>query len=304
MTEEEDNAVAVNDSPDTTTNSIPTMNDDFEALLTVPIEIIFREIMQTQIISGGKRTNQRTFLFSKSEVTALLRVTMLASELTTTMTMVYEALDRVRKGDMYLNEITNMEAANTPHNHHPNNGYLRALLPIIAINSQTANDALTTVTSDTHFSISRILQELDDCAIELSKFSETNFNMADQLDWTMTAGQCSVLSREKRAIAEIEEAVVARITCLKEMAIGSTGSGSTDEENVETTTTNDMIETTESNDNNDEHDDRFIPMRDLCHKIFKQQNEKTEYNLNTSSSEHSQSQITAAEAMTSLSKEG
>jgi hypothetical protein len=116
----------------------------------------------------------------------------------------------------------------------------------------------------------------------------------------MTAGQCSVLSREKRAIAEIEEAVVARITCLKEMAIG----GSTDEENVEATTTNDMIDTTASNDNNDEHDDRFIPMRDLCHKIFKQQNEKTEYNLNTSSSEHSQSQITAAEAIASLSKEG
>eukprot|EP00986_Skeletonema_menzelii_P003551 scaffold1111_cov159-Skeletonema_menzelii.AAC.4 len=222
------------------------MDDDFEALLSVPIEIIFREIMQTQIIPGGKRTNQ-TFLFSKSEVTALLRVAMLASELTTTMAMVYEALDRVRKGNMYLNEII-MEATNSNHNY----GYLRALLPIIAVHSETAKDALTNVTSDTNFSISRILQELDDCAIELSKFSETNFNMADQLDWTMAAsGQCSVLSREKRAIAEIEEAVVARIIRLKEMAI-----------------------------------------------------EKTEYNLNTSSSEHSQSQITAAEAMTSLSKEG
>ncbi|KAL7498408.1 hypothetical protein ACHAWT_007345 [Skeletonema menzelii] len=265
------------------------MDDDFEALLSVPIEIIFREIMQTQIIPS---LHYGTFLFSKSEVTALLRVAMLASELTTTMAMVYEALDRVRKGNMYLNEII-MEATNSNHNY----GYLRALLPIIAVHSETAKDALTNVTSDTNFSISRILQELDDCAIELSKFSETNFNMADQLDWTMAAsGQCSVLSREKRAIAEIEEAVVARIIRLKEMAIGGTN-----EENVETTTTNDVIDTTSTNDD-DEHD-RFIPMRDLCHKIFKQK-EKTEFNLNTSSSEHSQSQITAAEAMTSLSKEG
>ena len=297
MTEEEGDNVNKNGCP-TTDNDDSTMatpTDDFEALLSVPIEIIFREIMQTQIISGGKRTNQRTFLFSKSEVTTLLRVSMLASELTTTIAMVYEALDRARKGNVYRHEI--IEAT------HNNNGYLRALLPIIAIHNETAQDALTNVTSDTTFGISRILQELDDCAMELSKFSETNFNMADQLDWTMTAGQCSVLSKEKRAIAEIEEAVVARITCLKEMAIG----GTNEEEEVETTTNNDVIDTTSSGDNavsNYNHrDDRFTPMRDLCHKIFKQ-TEKAEFNLNTSSSEHSQSQITAAEAMASLAKEG
>ncbi len=275
--------------------TIPT--DGFDALLSVPIEFIFREILQTQLLPGGvgnQRTNQRTFLFSKSEVTALLRVSMLASELTSTLVLVYDALDRVRKGDVYRNEI--IEGAR--HNNNTENGYyLRALLPIIDIHSKTANEALTNVTSDTTFGISRILQELEDCAIELSKFSETNFNMADQLDWTMTAGQCSVLSREKRAIAEIEEAVVARITCLKEMAIG----GATSEEEVgKATTTNDVI--IDSTSSNDEHD-HFIPMRDLCHQIFKR-NDKTEVNLNTSSSEHSQSQITAAEAMTSLFKEG
>eukprot|EP00984_Skeletonema_dohrnii_P037461 scaffold39544_cov194-Skeletonema_dohrnii-CCMP3373.AAC.1 len=129
--------------------------------------------------------------------------------------------------------------------------------------------------------------------------------MADQLDWTMTAGQCSVLSKEKRAIAEIEEAVVARITCLKEMAIGGT---TEEEEEVETSkNNNDVIDTTSSGDdaasNYNHRDDRFTPMRDLCHKIFKQ-TEKAELNLNTSSSEHSQSQITAAEAIASLAKEG
>mmetsp|Transcript_9096 Transcript_9096/g.13705 ORF Transcript_9096/g.13705 Transcript_9096/m.13705 type:complete len:297 (+) Transcript_9096:27-917(+) len=295
MMEEEGGDNASSNSCPATDSAMATPTDDFEALLSVPIEIIFREIMQTQIISGGKRTNQRTFLFSKSEVTTLLRVSLLASELTTTIAMVYEALDRARKGNMYRREI--IEAT------HNNNGYLRALLPIIAIHSETAQDALTNVTSDTTFGISRILQELDDCAMELSKFSETNFNMADQLDWTMTDGQCSVLSKEKRAIAEIEEAVVARITCLKEMAIGGT---TKDEEEVETTN-NDVIDTTSSGDdaasNYNHRDDRFTPMRDLCHKIFKEK-EKAEFNLNTSSSEHSQSQITAAEAMASLAKEG
>jgi len=283
-----------------------TPTDEFEALLSVPIEIIFREILQTQLIPGGgnhhnQRTNhhhQRTFLFSKSEVTALLRVSMLASELTSTLVMVYDALDRVRKGEVYRNEIIEARHNN---NNTDNHGYyyLRALLPIIDVHSKTANEALSNVTSDTTFGISRILQELEDCAIELSKFSETNYTMADQLDWTMTAGQGgSVLSREKRAIAEIEEAVVARITCLKEMAIG--GTSNEEEVGKATTKNNDMM--IDSTSSNDEHD-RFVPMRDLCHQIFKQ-NEKTEFHLNTSSSEHSQSQITAAEAMTSLSKEG
>jgi len=296
--------------------------DEFEAFLSVPIEIIFREIVQTQQLIPGnagnsnKRTNhqqqqqQRTFLFSKSEVTALLRVSMLASELTSTLFMVYDALDRVRKGTLYRNEIVEEAIRHNNNNNAENGYYLRALLPIINVHSETANEALTNVTTDTTtFGISRILQELDDCAIELSKFSETNYTMADQLDWTMmmTATghhQCSVLlSREKRAIAEIEEVVVARITCLKEMAIG----GANEEEEevgkaATTTNNNDVIDITSSNDEND----RFIPMRDLCHKIFNQKEEKTELNnLNTSSSsEHSQSQITAAEAMATLSKEG
>ncbi|KAL7444305.1 hypothetical protein ACHAXM_009403 [Skeletonema potamos] len=289
MTEEDDYAANKQQGDE---DSITAATDDFEALLSVPIEIIFREIMQTQIISGGKRTNQRTFLFSKSEVTTLLRVSMLASELTTTMTLVYEALDRVRKGKMYRQDVNNY-----------NRGYLRALLPIIEIHSETSQVALDSVTSET-FGISRILQELDDCAMELSKFAETNFNMADQLDWTMTVGgQGSLLSKEKRSIAEIEEAVVERITYLKVMAIGH----SDDEEKEEIDiTTNNIINASTSDEaasHNHNHNDLFTPMRDLCQKIFEQK-EKTACNLNnSSSSEHSQSQIIAAEVMASLSTE-
>ena len=286
------------------------ITDDFETLLSVPIEIIFREIMQTtQVMSGGnKRTmNQRTFLFSKSEVTTLLRVSMLASELTMTIAMMYEALDRARKGKMYRHVIIHEATINNNINNNNNNEYLRALLPIIEIHSETAQSALANATSNT-FGITRILQELDDCANELAKFSETNFNMADQLDWTMTApgGQGRMLSKEKRAIAEIEEAVVARITHLKEMAIGSGTANDDDKQEVELTTNDIMINTTTTSDDADSsynHTDLFIPMRDLCHRIFKQK-EKAECNLNTTSSEHSQSQITAAEAMASFSKEG
>lgn len=272
-------------------NSMAT--DDFEALLSVPVEVIFREIMQTQT-TAGKRTNQRTFLFSKSEVATLLRVTMLASELTTTIVMVYDALDRTRKGKIYRSAI---EAATLSSTHNTSsNVYLRALLPIIDIHSETSQIALNNITCET-FGIHRILQELDDCANELSKFSETNFNMADQLDWTMT-GQSSILSKEKRAIAEIEDAVVSRIARLKEMAIGDEN-GTVDDKTNNDDMTDDATKSSSAN-----HHDLFIPMKDLCQRIFKQK-EKSEHNLNTtSSSEHSQSQINAAEAMASLSKEG
>ena len=279
-----------NNAADIHDNSMAT--DDFEALLSVPVEVIFREIMQTQT-TAGKRTNQRTFLFSKSEVATLLRVTMLASELTTTIVMVYDALDRTRKGKIYRSAI---EAATLSSTHNTSsNVYLRALLPIIDIHSETSQIALNNITCET-FGIHRIIQELDDCANELSKFSETNFNMADQLDWTMT-GQSSILSKEKRAIAEIEDAVVSRIAHLKEMAIGSEN-GTVDDKTNNDDMTDDATKSSSAN-----HHDLFIPMKDLCQRIFKQK-EKSEHNLNTtSSSEHSQSQINAAEAMTSLSKE-
>lgn len=267
--------------------------DDFEALLSVPVEVIFREIMQTQT-TAGKRTNQRTFLFSKSEVATLLRVTMLASELTTTIVMVYDALDRTRKGKIYRSAIEAATLSSTQNT--SSNVYLRALLPIIDIHSETSQIALNNITCET-FGIHRILEELNDCANELSKFSETNFNMADQLDWTMT-GQSSILSKEKRAIAEIEDAVVSRIAHLKEMAIG--GENGT----VDDKTNNDDMTDDATKSSSAYHHDLFIPMKDLCQRIFKQK-EKSEHNLNTtSSSEHSQSQINAAEAMASLSKEG
>lgn len=267
--------------------------DDFEALLSVPVEVIFREIMQTQT-TAGKRTNQRTFLFSKSEVATLLRVTMLASELTTTIVMVYDALDRTRKGKIYRSAIEAATLSSTQNT--SSNVYLRALLPIIDIHSETSQIALNNITCET-FGIHRILEELNDCANELSKFSETNFNMADQLDWTMT-GQSSILSKEKRAIAEIEDAVVSRIAHLKEMAIGDENGA------VDDKTNNDDMTDDATKSSSAYHHDLFIPMKDLCQRIFKQK-EKSEHNLNTtSSSEHSQSQINAAEAMASLSKEG
>lgn len=292
MMEEDSQNSRNNNAADIDDNSMAT--DDFEALLSVPVEVIFREIMQTQT-TAGKRTNQRTFLFSKSEVATLLRVTMLASELTTTIVMVYDALDRTRKGKIYRSAI---EAATLSSTHNTSsNVYLRALLPIIDIHSETSQIALNNITCET-FGIHRIIQELDDCANELSKFSETNFNMADQLDWTMT-GQSSILSKEKRAIAEIEDAVVSRIAHLKEMAIG--GENGT----VDDKTNNDDMTDDATKSSSAYHHDLFIPMKDLCQRIFKQKEEKSEHNLNkTSSSEHSQSQINAAEAMASLSKEG
>lgn len=81
------------------------------------------------------------------------------------------------------------------------------MLPILHVHLETSNAALSHVT-DENFGIPRILNELRECANDLQKFAEQNHTLADQLD---NYGQNHILSIEKRAIAEIEDAIVERI---------------------------------------------------------------------------------------------
>jgi hypothetical protein len=81
------------------------------------------------------------------------------------------------------------------------------MLPILHIHLETSNVALAHVT-DENFGIPRLLNSLQECANDLQKFAEQNHTLADQLD---NYGQNNILSIEKRAIAEIEDAIVERI---------------------------------------------------------------------------------------------
>lgn len=86
---------------------------------------------------------------------------MLASELDVILSLVYESLDRCSKVKAYRESIE----ANRGSLH------LRALLPLMDVHKETAEGALKYVTSD-EFGIHQILKGLDECAVELKKFSE------------------------------------------------------------------------------------------------------------------------------------
>ena len=203
-----------------------------ESVLCIPTKFIF---LKSQ---SGPNPRQQSHLFSRSEVSTFLQVSMLASEMDVILSLVYESLERSNKCQLIRQSIESGKNGNL---------YLRALLPLLDVHAETAANAMDHVTSES-FGIHQILSSLDACAVELKKFSEqvscyefvymceeifahrfiTNFfpfpistknwNMADQLSWVVAPGQSHLLSNEKRAIAELEDAVADRIFHLKEMS--------------------------------------------------------------------------------------
>jgi hypothetical protein len=111
--------------------------------------------------------------------------------------LVYDALDRSQICKSCKDGVVSSN----------NSSYGLAMLPILHVHSETSNVALAHVT-DENFGIPRLLNELRGCANDLQKFAEQNHTLADQLD---NYGQNNILSIEKRAIAEIEDAIVERI---------------------------------------------------------------------------------------------
>jgi hypothetical protein len=143
-------------------------NDDFhpnfsscsvEQLLSIPIQYIF----QTTASSGK-------YIFSKSEVSTLLRVSMLASELDAILSLTYDALDRSHKCKTYRKYIEEANKHPKSSNNYARGVSLRALLPILCVHLETADDALKHATSDS-FGVTRILGELQSLSADLEKFS-------------------------------------------------------------------------------------------------------------------------------------
>ena len=143
----------------------------------------------------------------------------LSADLDAMLFLVYDALDRSQKCKAYckyIEEVRNLSSARSG-----TGDLLRAVLPILHVHSETTEVALAHATSES-FGINRVLNELEICAGDLRKFAEQNHTLADQLDCYMAPGQNNVLSNEKKAIAEIEDAVVDRIEELTLLALGST----------------------------------------------------------------------------------
>ena len=265
------------------TLNIPKMNtseEDFqppdfascsiESLLIIPLQYIFRE------------TQSGKFIFSKSEVSTILRVSMLASEMDAILSLTYDALDRSQKCKSYRKYIEEANKKDGQQYMDSTAISLRALLPIIHVHSKTAEEALAHVTCPS-FGITRILNELKDCASDLIRYTEMNYAMADQLD------DASSLALDKRAIAEIEEAVVERIEGLCDLTTTSGASKA-----------------------NQKQKEEFIAMADLCESLFpkRQQQQQQQQHIGVAAAaaassilsppRHTESQMYAAEALAGL----
>ncbi len=157
-----------------------------------------------------------TFYFASSQ---------LSTDLDALLFLVYDALDRSRKCKSCRRKLVVEDDGNSSFagGGGGTGKILRAVLPILHVHSKTSEMALAHATSRS-FGIDRILHELEGCANDLMKYAEQNHALADQLDGyscTMTPGKNNILSNEKRAIAEIEDAVVERIEELICLAAGS-----------------------------------------------------------------------------------
>jgi len=229
---------------------------------------------ETRTCDRANSINQKSFIFSKGEVSTLLRVSMLSSELDALLSLAYDALDRSQKCKTYHKYIE--EANKYPATRTARGIMLRALLPILAVHSETAEVALNHTTCET-FGISRVLNELESCATDLGKFAEQNHTMADQLDCYMEAGQNNILSNEKRAIAEIEEAVVERIENLSVLAV------------VTSADPNQVADTNTSNGRGNS----VTAISDLCESLFPREHTEP----STTVEKATESQMFAAEAL-------
>jgi hypothetical protein len=211
----------------------------------------------------------------------------LSADLDAILFLVYDALDRSQKCKAYrkyFEEVSNSSSARSG----TTGDLLRAVLPILHVHSETTEVALAHATSES-FGINRILNELEECANDLRKFAEQNHTLADQLDCysCMAPGQSNVLSNEKRAIAEIEDAVVERIEELTLLALRST------RETVQNEETSASIENEGSS---------LTAMSDLCEVLFlKQQTETSLSSIlpprSVGNGNFTESQMFAAEAL-------
>jgi hypothetical protein len=153
------------------------------------------------------------------------------------------------------------------------------------VHIDTAEEALSHATCES-FGISRILNELETCANDLGKFAEQNHTLADQLENFMAPGMNNSLSGEKRAIAEIEEAVVKAIDNLKFLSTYSSDANVLNEEAPLT-----II---------DNGDNSFIAISDLCERLFSHQTPSYALPPSTDQNRYSESQLTAAQALQGL----
>ena len=222
----------------------PPSSLSIEALLSVPLSVIFRQTNSNNNGIGYKSSTQsnQNFLLSRVEATILLQISQLAHEMDTLTSMTLQALDKsriVRDLHQSIRRHTTNDGVPTTHDgQHPL--YLRAIEPLLRVHGLTIpQQVLQHVQAETE----RILgNELPSLGRTMQQFSEQNWCVANTLEDTMggimgTIGEeedgdgeeggstVRRLAMEKRAVSELEEEVCRRIDGLVRMSHGGGDGG-------------------------------------------------------------------------------
>ncbi len=196
-----------------------------EAMLSVPLEVIFRESPPTSLLSMTQHQQQHNQrhkpLLTRVEAHTLIRTSQLAFEIDVLVELTSDALsDKIWCRSM----SQKLERKN--------NAFLKPLLPLLAIHGDMVpNAALRTFRRQ----LDVVMVELEKCVSALRQYSEQNWTVAESLmdalgyqlddadDGSVAA--VSPLATEKRMIGDIEEEVCRRIESLLGVAAATTKSG-------------------------------------------------------------------------------
>ena len=186
-----------------------------ESLLSVPLEVIFREIGDgnTQTAQSPSQATRKPWL-TRAEAHCLLRVSMLAHELDVLVRLSEDALARRQWGQSFCRKLVHTEPRDDKESAkvlvHP---LLRPIICILAVHDQFSSQGCLRYVQ---MQIDRVVLGLRMCAGTLRNSSEQNFTYADNLldalgDGSNTRNPGRVLEREKRKLAELEEELCRRI---------------------------------------------------------------------------------------------
>ena len=170
-------------------DSSPTIQCSCFEFLSVPLHIVFRQVVP----------NRNKPLLTRAEAQTFLRIVDLAQELDDVVTLASQALEHKVTSRQIRKCIDGIPT-------------LRALVPSLVIHGQCIPDAVLRYVQE---QLQRILASLESCASALKQFSEQNWTMSDSLldafGGSNVISSAHVLAHEKKILSDLQEELSKRI---------------------------------------------------------------------------------------------
>jgi hypothetical protein len=171
-----------------------------ERLLSVPLEILFRQVPST---SASSLSHKRKPLLTRAEARLLSKTTLLAAEMDTILHVSSQALSQQVWCAQFSQSIESVP-------------WLRSVVGLLRVHSTHISSAAL---HHLQQEMNRILQDLSSCAAALAHYAEQNWTVSESLldafgdDGTLlSSGQ--ELAQHKKFLAELQEEVSSRIQTL------------------------------------------------------------------------------------------